>query len=106
RIRPSGGRLENALPYDTSKGALPRDVIECPALLGHLATERTGHPDQKPLSLIEKLIKTSSNECDVVLDPFAGSGTTVVACINTNRNYIAFEKSKEWYEAIMLEISQ
>lgn len=100
RIRPSSGRLEECKPYDTSKGALPRDVIEYPALLGHLSKERTGHPDQKPLGLIEKLIKTSSNINDIVLDAFAGSGTTVLASINTKRQYIAFEKEISWFNHI------
>lgn len=104
RIRPSSGRYDSNKPYDTSKGALPRDVIEHPALLGHLSRERVGHPDQKPLGLIEKLIKTSSNENDLVLDTFAGSGTTIMGCINTNRRYLAFEKDKVWFENVQKEI--
>lgn len=44
RIRPSSGRMDKSLAYDTSKGALPRDVIEKPALLGHLSKERVGLP--------------------------------------------------------------
>jgi site-specific DNA-methyltransferase (adenine-specific) len=104
RIRPSSGRYDSKKPYDTSKGALPRDVIEHPALLGHLSRERVGHPDQKPLTLIEKLIKVSSNENDLVLDAFAGSGTTIMACINTNRRYLGFEKNNIWFENIQKEI--
>lgn len=104
RIRPSSGRLDKCKPYDMSKGALPRDVIEHPALLGHLSKERVGHPDQKPLGLIEKLIKTSSNENDIVLDAFAGSGTTIIAAINTKRKYVAFEKDKKWFDHIKNEI--
>jgi len=49
------------------------------------------HPTQKPLSLCEYLIKTYTNEGEVVLDNCIGSGTTAIACINTNRNYIGFE---------------
>lgn len=105
RLRPSSGRLKSCEPYDMSKGALPRDVIEHPALLGHLSKERYGHPDQKPIGLIEKLIKTSSNEGDVVLDAFAGTGTTAIACINTKRKCIAFEKDEYWYSHIMKEIN-
>jgi site-specific DNA-methyltransferase (adenine-specific) len=104
RIRPSTGRLDEPMPYDTSKGALPRDVIEYPALLGHLSRERVGHPDQKPLGLVERLIRTSSNEGDLVLDAFAGSGTTVFACVNTNRHYIAFEQSEAWCNFIYDEL--
>lgn len=105
RLRPSSGRLGECQPYDTSKGALPRDVIEHPALLGHLSKERVGHPDQKPLGLVEKIVKTSSNPGDVVLDAFAGSGTTIFASMNTGRRYVAFEKTKRWFDHILEEIS-
>jgi len=56
------------------------------------------HPTQKPVALCEYLIKTYSNEGDLVLDNCIGSGTTAIACINTNRNYIGFELNKEYYE--------
>ncbi len=78
RMRPSSGRMEVSKPYDTSKGALPRDVIEWPALLGHLSRERVGHRDQKPVELIKRLIQTVPNVRRII-DPFGGSGTTAVA---------------------------
>ena len=56
------------------------------------------HPTQKPVALFEYLIKTYTNEGDLVLDNCMGSGTTAIACINTNRNYIGFELDKEYYE--------
>ena len=56
------------------------------------------HPTQKPLNLIERLVKVSSDEGNVVLDPFMGSGTTAVACKKYNRQYIGFEVNKEYYE--------
>lgn len=98
RIRPSSGRMKKCSAYDTSKGALPRDVIECPALLGHLAKERLGHRDQKPINLIEKLIRTSSNEGFLIFDPFSGSGTTCRAAKNLNRQFIGIEKEEEYYK--------
>ena len=52
------------------------------------------HPTEKPLNLFEYLINTSSNENDIILDPCCGSGTTGIACINTNRNYILFDNGK------------
>lgn len=55
------------------------------------------HPNQKNLSMVEYLIKIHSNEGDTILDPFAGSGTTAIACMNTGRNYIGFELEKEYY---------
>lgn len=61
--------------------------------------ENTEHPTQKPELMIERIILTSSNEWDTILDPFMWSWTTAVACINTNRNFIWFELDK-WYREI------
>ncbi len=58
------------------------------------------HPTQKPVALFEYLIKTYTNEGDLVLDNCAGSGTTGVACQNTNRNYILIEKEPEYVDII------
>ena len=58
------------------------------------------HCTQKPVALCEYLIKTYSNEGDLILDNTAGSGTTAIACINTNRNYIMIEKEKEYFDII------
>lgn len=58
------------------------------------------HPTQKPIDLNEYLIKKSTNENDIILDPFAGSGTTGVACKNTKRNYILIEKESEYIDII------
>ena len=58
------------------------------------------HPTQKPVALFEYLIKTYTNEGDLVLDNCAGSGTTGVACKNTNRNYILIEKEPEYVKII------
>ena len=55
------------------------------------------HPTQKPVALFEYLIKTYTNECETVLDNCAGSGTTAIACINTNRKYICMEKDETYY---------
>lgn len=64
------------------------------------------HPTQKPIELIEWLIKTYSNEGDLILDNCMGSGTTAIACINTNRNYIGFEKEKEYIDMIENRIAE
>ena len=56
------------------------------------------HPTQKPVALFEYLIKTYTNEGDLVLDNCMGSGTTAIACINTNRNFIGFELDKHYYD--------
>lgn len=59
---------------------------------------KTIHPTQKPVALFEYLIKTYTNEGDLVLDNCSGSGTTGIACKNTGRDYILIEKDKEYYE--------
>ena len=59
--------------------------------------ERPLHPTQKPVDLIEWLIKTYTNEGDIVLDFTMGSGTTGVACKNTNRNFIGIEKDEKYF---------
>ena len=56
------------------------------------------HPTIKPLDIIKNFIINSSNEGDTILDPFMGSGTTPVACVETNRHYIGFEIDKKYYE--------
>lgn len=56
------------------------------------------HPTQKPVKLFEYLIKIHSKENDLVLDCCAGSGTTAIACLNTNRNYICIEKDEKYFE--------
>ena len=55
------------------------------------------HPTQKPVALFEYLVKTYTNEGDVVLDNVMGSGTTAIAAMNTNRNFIGFELDETYY---------
>jgi len=64
------------------------------------------HPTQKPVALMEYLIKTYTNEGDLVLDNCAGSGTTGVACKNLNRNFILIEKEPEYIDIINKRLSQ
>lgn len=63
------------------------------------------HPTQKPVALFEYLIKTYTNPGDLVLDNCMGSGTTAVACVNTERNYIGFEMDEGYYKASLQRIS-
>ena len=56
------------------------------------------HPTQKPVELIEWLIKTYTNEGDLILDNCMGSGTTGVACKNLNRNFFGIEKDKKYFD--------
>ena len=56
------------------------------------------HPTQKPLALIEWLINTYTDKGDIVLDPCMGSGTTAIACLNTGRKFIGFEKDIKYFD--------
>ena len=64
------------------------------------------HPTQKPVALFEYLIKTYTNEGEIVLDNCMGSGTTAIACLNTNRNFIGFELDKEYYDKSIERINE
>jgi len=63
------------------------------------------HPTQKPVSLIEKIIIKSSDINDTILDPFLGSGTTAIACLQTNRNFIGIEIEPKYVEIANKRIS-
>lgn len=60
--------------------------------------EKFSHPTIKPLNLVERHIKHTTQEGDIVLDCFCGSGTTCVACKNTNRHYIGIEINEKWHK--------
>lgn len=60
--------------------------------------EKYGHPTIKPIELIEKYVHNHSKEEDTILDCFMGSGSTGVACMNTNRNFIGFELDENYFE--------
>ena len=62
-----------------------------------IAPQKLLHSCEKPIALLEDLITELSNEEDIVLDPFLGSGSTCVACVNTNRHYIGFELDPQYY---------
>ena len=64
------------------------------------------HPTQKPVALLEYLIKTYTNESDTVLDNCMGSGSTGVACLNTNRNFIGIEIEEEYFDIAKKRIEE
>ncbi len=66
--------------------------------------ENRVHSTQKPLPLIKRLILASSNESDLVVDPFAGSGSTAIASLQLNRNYITIEKDEQYYNEVIKRI--
>ncbi len=71
---------------------------EFPRTIIFSASQRGKHPTQKPVALMEYLIKTYTNENDLVLDNTMGSGTTAVACINTNRRFVGIEKEEKYFD--------
>lgn len=81
---------------DTSKQRYPKEIIYFP-----VPYKDRVHPTQKPVELFEYLIKTYTNEGAIVLDCFGGSGTTGIACYNTNRNYVMIEKEKQYFDLFL-----
>lgn len=81
------------------EGKVPPDVWEVPRLQGN-NNERLDHPCQMPEKILERIIKASSNEGDIVLDPFAGSGTTCAMAKKLGRYYIGVEQSEKYCEMI------
>ena len=77
---------------DENRGVKLNDVWQIPHL-GSTAKERTGYPTQKPLALLDRIIKASSNEGDVVLDPFCGCATACVAAERLDRQWIGIDIS-------------
>lgn len=78
-------------------GAKPKDIIEVPTTCNGMG-EKTPHPTQKPEELLRKLILASSNEHDLVLDPFSGSGTTLVVAEQLGRRWLGCDLSHEYNE--------
>jgi len=106
----SNNNPESTFHKDTRKagevkvgeGRMPKSIIEFSTGIG----KGQLHPTQKPVALFEYLIKTYTNEGETVLDNCAGSGTTAIACLNTNRNYILMEKEEKYFEMIETRINK
>ena len=64
------------------------------------------HPTQKPVELMEYLVKTYTNENNIILDNAMGSGTTIIACKNTNRNFIGIEKDETYFNIAKKRIEE
>ena len=91
-----GGRKNSVYGTQMGIGKLTVSELRSPRSIQRFSRERGLHPTQKPVALFEYLVKTYTNEGETVLDNCIGSGTTAVACINTNRKYIGFELSEEY----------
>ena len=81
---------------------LEPDILEYDnAVHDETGGKQAPHPTQKPINLISKLVKQSTSKGDTVLDPFMGSGTTAVAAIQNDRNYVGFELDAENYRSVI-----
>jgi site-specific DNA-methyltransferase (adenine-specific) len=104
-----GTFIENWMNYgvgliDTSiqwNNKFPGNIIECKKPSKKERGEFNLHFTVKPVKLIEHLIKVFTTENETILDPFLGSGTTALACLNTNRKFIGFEIDKTYYDICM-----
>ncbi|WP_421873790.1 DNA methyltransferase [Marinoscillum sp.] len=85
-------------------GAKPKDVLEIPTI-SNASWERYSHETQKPVELLRRIILASSDEGDLVLDPFGGSGTTYAVAEAYSRNWVGIEKEKNYCEIIKERLS-
>lgn len=82
--------------YKSYNTAYPINVLEFSR--DNMAKGKSLHPTQKPVALLEYLIKTHSNEGEIILDNCMGSGSAGVAAINTNRKFIGIELDSDYYD--------
>ena len=83
----------------------PGNILRFPGVVS-TSKEKTIHPTQKPISLIKYLVLTYSNENQVLIDPFMGSGTTGVACVELGRRFIGIEKNKLYFDIVCKRIKE
>lgn len=89
-------------PYVDTGYRYPIDILE----FNRVPYKQQIHPTQKPVDLLEFLIKTYTNENDTVLDNCMGSGSTGVACVKTNRNFIGIEKDSTYFNIAQNRINE
>ena len=94
--------LRNNNPYEIYDEYYPVNILEFP----NTDRKNISHPTQKPVSLFRYLIKTYTNEGELVLDNCIGSGTTAVACKQANRNFIGIELSQEYVDIANKRLQQ
>lgn len=109
---PQGTRQTDVMVSRTNRGnynecskTTRQTVTGYPTTILEFATETGVHPTQKPVALMEYLIKTYTNEGDTVLDNCMGSGTTGVACVNTRRSFIGIELDSYYFEVAQQRIN-
>lgn len=102
-ITQTGGSGPKPMEYVDDGTRYPLQIIECNR---DSMYDTKYHPTQKPISLIENLVRTYTNEGETVLDFTMGSGSTGVACNNTNRNFIGIEKDKDYFNIAKTRIEK
>ena len=102
---PPKGRVPRFKRYlSTSKGRKVHDVITDVNPIASKSKERVGYPTQKPVALLERLLKASSNKKDVVLDPFCGCATTCVAAERLQRHWIGIDISPRAVDLVRMRL--
>ena len=92
------GRKDSVYGTQEGRGILKVGKLRYPRSIQRFNRERGLHPTQKPVKLLEYLIKTYTNEGELVLDNCMGSGSTGVACLKTNRKFIGIEQDDKYFE--------
>ena len=91
----SGGHDTERNQQLAAKGKVVEDWWDDISPVGRSKNERVGAPDQKPIALYERIVKASSNEGDLVLDPFCGCATTIIAANNLGRRWVGIDRRKD-----------
>ena len=95
----AGNKLLHDSEYEQKYTNYPSEILEIPV------EKKNMHPTQKPVALMEYLIRTYSNEGELVLDNCMGSGTTGVACVNTSRRFIGIESDPTYFDMAVARIN-
>lgn len=107
KITKQGSNITDNIGGGIRKTAYRQEFTNYPRNILEFASEgKTVHPTQKPVALLEYLIKTYTNEGETVLDNCMGSGSAGVACLNTNRNFIGIELDDKYFEIAKRRISE
>ena len=88
--------------YTISNETYPRNILRYPTVV----RKQSLHPSQKPVELLEYLIKTHSNKDAVILDSFCGSGSTIIAALKQSRNYIGIELSESYFQMTLKRVKE
>jgi site-specific DNA-methyltransferase (adenine-specific) len=92
-------------PEKAARGKTPTDVW-WQTIVPTSGPERTGYPTQKPVAIARRIVRASSNPCDLVLDPFAGSGTVGAACLELGRRFVLVDNNPEAYAVMRRRFAQ